>query len=145
MFAWMTNLNVLAAGIILAAVQFIAALPWLWAIDPKGFARASRSPAAMAYVVAGVLIAGAVVAALLSRRRAAAARAGRREGGAPGLLRHLAPASVGTPPRRARLGRVTLQPLAHVLLQPRGWQATVHAVAPLVSRAWVKSSGGATG
>ena len=36
------SLTLLAAGIILAAVQFVAALPWLWVIDPKGFARASR-------------------------------------------------------------------------------------------------------
>src|SRR5207248_11171070 len=61
MFAWLTASNVLA-GILLAAVQFVAALPWLWAIDPRGFSRASRNSVALSYVGAGLLLAGLVVA-----------------------------------------------------------------------------------
>src|SRR5437899_11187235 len=59
------SLSILAAGIILAAVQFVAALPWLWVIDPKGFARAVRSPAAAAYTVAGLVAAGAAIGAFI--------------------------------------------------------------------------------
>jgi len=55
------SLSILAAGIILAAVQFVAALPWLWVIDPKAFGRAVRSPAASAYTVAGLIAAGALI------------------------------------------------------------------------------------
>ena len=62
MFAWTSQPSILAAGIILAAVQFVAALPWLWAIDPKGFARASRSPSAMGSVVGGLVAAGLGIA-----------------------------------------------------------------------------------
>jgi hypothetical protein len=66
------SLSVLAAGVILAAVQFVAALPWLWVIDPKGFARGLRSPAAAAYAVAGLLAAGAAIAAFISYKGDAA-------------------------------------------------------------------------
>src|SRR5438067_2931817 len=59
------SLSVLASGIILAAVQFVAALPWLWVIDPKGFARASRSPSAMGSVVGGLVAAGLGIAAFI--------------------------------------------------------------------------------
>lgn len=59
------SLSLLAAGIILAAVQFVAALPWLWVIDPKGFARAVRSPSAVMYTVAGLLAAGAGIGAFI--------------------------------------------------------------------------------
>jgi len=43
MLSWLSNPTILAAGVILAAVQFAAALPWLWAIDPRGFERTTRS------------------------------------------------------------------------------------------------------
>jgi hypothetical protein len=66
------SLSVLAAGIILATVQFIAALPWLWVIDPKGFGRALRSPAAALYAVGGLLAAGAAIAAFISYKGDAA-------------------------------------------------------------------------
>jgi len=62
MFAWTSQPSILAAGIILAAVQFVAALPWLWAIDPKGFARASRSPSSMGGLVGGLVAAGLGIA-----------------------------------------------------------------------------------
>ena len=66
------SLSVLAAGILLAAVQFVAALPWLWAIDPKGFAKAARSPAATGYAVAGLIAAGAVIGLFISYKGDAA-------------------------------------------------------------------------
>ena len=54
--------SLLVAGFILAAVQFAAALPWLWAIDPKGFERATRSGSSLAYVLGGLVAAGAIIA-----------------------------------------------------------------------------------
>lgn len=63
---WLSDPTLLLAGVVLVALQFIAALPWLWAIDPKGFKEATRSPASLGYVVGGVLLAGAGVAAFLS-------------------------------------------------------------------------------
>ena len=56
----------LVAGLILAAVQFAAALPWLWAIDPKGFERATRSGSSLAYVVGGLVVAGVLVAMFIA-------------------------------------------------------------------------------
>jgi hypothetical protein len=62
MLDWITNPSLLLSGVILAAVQFAAALPWLWAIDPRGFERATRSGTALAYVLGGLLAAGVGVA-----------------------------------------------------------------------------------
>jgi hypothetical protein len=59
------NPMLLAAGFILAAVQFAAAMPWLWAIDPKGFERATRSGSSIGFVVGGIVIAGAVIAGFI--------------------------------------------------------------------------------
>ena len=38
---WLTDPTLLLAGVVLVTVQFIAALPWLWAIDEKGFKEAA--------------------------------------------------------------------------------------------------------
>jgi hypothetical protein len=62
MFDWITNPGLLFGGVVLAAVQFVAALPWLWAIDPRGFERATRTGSTLGYVVAGVIGAGIAVA-----------------------------------------------------------------------------------
>lgn len=62
MFSWLSNPMLLVAGVILAAVQFAAALPWLWSIDPKGFERATRSGSTIAYVFGGLLLAGGAFA-----------------------------------------------------------------------------------
>ena len=72
MFNWMSNPMLLVAGVILAAVQFAAALPWLWAIDPKGFERATRSGTALGSVIGGLLIAGAAVGAFIGYKGEAA-------------------------------------------------------------------------
>jgi ABC-type transport system involved in multi-copper enzyme maturation permease subunit len=65
MFVWLTNPSVLLAGIILAGVQLLAAVPWLWAIDPRGAARTARDPKGIASAVAVFLGAGVLVAMLL--------------------------------------------------------------------------------
>lgn len=65
MLEWISNPILLVAGIILAAVQFVAALPWLWAIDPKGFERATRSGSALATIGAGLLAAGLAIASYI--------------------------------------------------------------------------------
>jgi ABC-type transport system involved in multi-copper enzyme maturation permease subunit len=62
LFAFATNPSLFLAGVILAAVQFAAALPWLWATDPKAFARTFRSLPALGSVALGLLVAGAVIA-----------------------------------------------------------------------------------
>jgi ABC-type transport system involved in multi-copper enzyme maturation permease subunit len=59
------NPSLVLAGVILAAVQLVAALPWLWATDPKAFARTFRSASGLASVGLGLLAAGAVIAALM--------------------------------------------------------------------------------
>ena len=62
----------LLAGVVLVTVQFLAALPWLWAIDEKGFKRATVTPATLGYVVLGLLGAGLGVAEFLSYKSDAA-------------------------------------------------------------------------
>ena len=56
---------ILVAGVILAGIQFAAALPWLWAIDPKGFERATRNSQSLASILGGVGVAGCVLGAYL--------------------------------------------------------------------------------
>ncbi|MCI0700386.1 MAG: ABC transporter permease [Planctomycetia bacterium] len=65
MFAWLSDPVLLLAGVVLAAVQFIAALPWLYAVDPKGFRSASSNPMSLVYVGLGLLAAGGAVASFL--------------------------------------------------------------------------------
>jgi ABC-type transport system involved in multi-copper enzyme maturation permease subunit len=65
MFNWTSDPTLVLAGVMLALIQFLAALPWLYAIDPKGFKQASASWASMGYVAAGVLAAGLAVATFL--------------------------------------------------------------------------------
>ncbi len=65
MLDWLSNPMLFAAGFILASVQFAAAMPWLWAIDPKGFERATRSGISIGYVVGGLALAAAIVAGFI--------------------------------------------------------------------------------
>lgn len=65
MFSWVSDPPMLLAGLLLAIVQFVAALPWLFAIDPKGFKRTAGSGLGMVYVGIGLLAAGAGVAAFM--------------------------------------------------------------------------------
>jgi hypothetical protein len=70
MFNWLSNLlsdpTILLAGVVLALFQFLAALPWLYAIDPKGFRRTASSGLAMTYVGLGLLAAGLGFALFMS-------------------------------------------------------------------------------
>ncbi|HET6572964.1 MAG TPA: ABC transporter permease [Fimbriiglobus sp.] len=65
MFSWLTNTNILIGGLVLAIVQIAAALPWLRSIDPRGFDRTARNPAALAYGIAAVLGIGLLFAAFI--------------------------------------------------------------------------------
>ncbi|HEY3787478.1 MAG TPA: ABC transporter permease [Urbifossiella sp.] len=65
MFNWISDPMLLLAGFLLAAIQFAAALPWLWAIDSEGFEKTTRSPRSLAVVILGLIGAGVVVAAYL--------------------------------------------------------------------------------
>lgn len=65
MLNWLSNPNLLLAGLILAAIQGLAALPWLRAIDPKGFAKALRTPASLGTAVLVVIGAGLLIAGYL--------------------------------------------------------------------------------
>ncbi len=58
MFSALSEPTVILAGILLALAQFLAALPWLYAIDPKGFKSAAASGLSMIYVGLGILAAG---------------------------------------------------------------------------------------
>ena len=62
------SVSAVGAGVILALIQCAAALPWLWAIDPKGFARASRNPITLVYLIGGLLAAGLVIAVFIGYR-----------------------------------------------------------------------------
>ena len=55
MFSWLSNPNLLAGGLILAVVQVIAALPWLYALDEKGFLKTLRDPKSLGYFALAVL------------------------------------------------------------------------------------------
>ncbi len=73
MFSMLTNdPTVLLAGVVLATVQFIAALPWLFAIDPKGCKAAAASPVSLGYVILALIVAGIGVAAFLGYKGDAA-------------------------------------------------------------------------
>jgi hypothetical protein len=62
MFASLFDPGVILGGIMLAAVQLAATLPWLWAIDPQSFNRAVRNGTGIATAAGIVLAAGAVMA-----------------------------------------------------------------------------------
>jgi hypothetical protein len=68
----MSNPSILIAGVILAMIQFAAALPWLWAIDPKGFARTARSVGGLGSVAAGLAAAALGFAAFIGYKGDAA-------------------------------------------------------------------------
>jgi ABC-type transport system involved in multi-copper enzyme maturation permease subunit len=65
MFSWLSNSNILIGGLILAAIQVVAALPWLRSIDPRGFDRSARNPATLAYAFAALLGIGVLFAAFI--------------------------------------------------------------------------------
>lgn len=62
MFSWLTNPNILLGGLILALLQVIAALPWLRAIDPRGFDKTLKNPAALGSALLPILLLCALAA-----------------------------------------------------------------------------------
>jgi hypothetical protein len=68
MASWLSDPSLLLAGILLALIQFLAALPWLWAVDPKGFRATAESGSSLAYLGLGILGAGVGVAMFMSYR-----------------------------------------------------------------------------
>jgi hypothetical protein len=62
----LTDPTILLAGVVLALFQFLAALPWLYAIDPKGFRDTASSGSAMVYVGGGLLAAGVGIATFMA-------------------------------------------------------------------------------
>ena len=65
MFSFLDNPSLVAAGIVLAAIQFLAALPWLWAIDSQSFSKATKSAGSIATVLGALLAAGVGIAMFL--------------------------------------------------------------------------------
>jgi ABC-2 family transporter len=62
----LTDPTILLAGVVLALFQFLAALPWLYAIDPKGFRDTASSGSSMAYVGGGLLAVGVALATFMA-------------------------------------------------------------------------------
>lgn len=56
------------AGIILAAIQFLVALPWVWAVDPAGFRRWSKELSVWGSILGGVLLAGIGIGYFMNQR-----------------------------------------------------------------------------
>src|SRR5438094_546180 len=60
--------QLLLAGTILAAIQVVAALPWLYALDPQAFRAQVRRGQSWAILLAVVLVGGAGLSWLMSFR-----------------------------------------------------------------------------
>lgn len=58
-------LELFGSATVLVLIQFLAALPWLYALDPEGFKGAARRMEVIAGVVIGIPLAGAVLGWLL--------------------------------------------------------------------------------
>lgn len=68
MFSWLTDPNILLGGFVLAAVQLLAAIPWLRAIDPLGFDRSARTANGWLTACGAILIGTLFMAAFLGYR-----------------------------------------------------------------------------
>ena len=68
MLSSLTNPNLLLGGLILAAIQVLAALPWLYAIDPKRVGEAFRSPQSISYALLRMVTLGLIFSAFLGYR-----------------------------------------------------------------------------
>jgi hypothetical protein len=68
MLNWLSNPQLLLAGVILALAQGLAALPWLRAIDSREFDKAARTPSSLGTAVLAVLGLGVLLAAYLGYR-----------------------------------------------------------------------------
>lgn len=61
--------QLLLAGTILAFVQGLAALPWIWGLDRRGVERGFKSPLAYLYVLGGILGLGLLLGWMMSQQR----------------------------------------------------------------------------
>lgn len=64
-------LDLFLAGLILMAVQLVAALPWIWTLDKRGFGSALTDPTKLGYAVGALVGGGLLFALLLSENRVA--------------------------------------------------------------------------
>lgn len=64
---FLSNPSILLAGLILAGLQVLAALPWLYAIDPKSFRRKESALNTLLAVLGGWVVLGGFIALLLGR------------------------------------------------------------------------------
>lgn len=55
MFNWLSQPSILLAAVIFVAVQFLAALPWLKVLSPKGFSDTFKNPSMLGAWVLGLL------------------------------------------------------------------------------------------
>jgi hypothetical protein len=55
MFNWLSQPSILLAAVIFVSIQFLAALPWLKVLSPKGFSDTFRNPSLMGAWVLGLL------------------------------------------------------------------------------------------
>jgi hypothetical protein len=62
--------SLLVAALILVGVQFVAAIPWLWALNRRGFVRTIQNPSTVGYAVVAVGGTAALFAWLMSEQRA---------------------------------------------------------------------------
>jgi hypothetical protein len=65
MFNWLSQPSILLAAIIFVVVQFLAALPWLKVLSPKGFSDTFKNPTMLAAWVLGLLGVSAIVASFI--------------------------------------------------------------------------------
>ncbi len=65
MIDWLLNPSLLGTGVLLALYQCLAAIPWLRAIDPKGFAKGLTDPTSLAYAVLTVVGLGVLMTIFL--------------------------------------------------------------------------------
>ncbi len=62
-------LSLFFAGLVLAGVQIVAAIPWLWAVDPRGFRKSIKNPIVLGYVAGALFGGGLIVAWFMSENR----------------------------------------------------------------------------
>ncbi|MGL6075964.1 MAG: ABC transporter permease [Fimbriiglobus sp.] len=68
MFSTLMNPNILAGGLLLALIQILAALPWLYALDSASFRKIWKNPISLLYAIGAVIGVGLGFALLLGYR-----------------------------------------------------------------------------
>jgi len=65
MLSFLSNPGLIVSSLLLAGWQVLAALPWLYALDPNSFRRKGTALSTAGYILGGWLLLGLVIAALL--------------------------------------------------------------------------------